>query len=468
MLLTVLFPLVNEQVWDGHGGYQCSEFTQNTVFEAFADAFEETKGNIPLSFDKAYTKTNREYYHYVRGQNPDHQAAYFAGTCAVACFVDLTQQKFWCANLGDSRAVMGVFRHDGDLQTVSLSVDHTAANLIERQRIQEIHPDDPDVVMDMTQFYSDTDDSYEEPPDWRVKKLAAFTRSIGDLQLKEKNTSALFNSYMSESSRIYPRPGIVTKGSNRKTPPYIRTDVEVKEFAIKDSGFLIIACDGVWDEMESEEAVECVANLLSEHDGTNCNVAELFIEEVLKKAVQRLRENDDYEADLTLEEMKMRPKGKATDGARSMLHDDITVVIVQLGSMDTYHKARVRRNRQSGSSRKSMRSSSRSADSLLSIEELRKLGGEDPRRTEKDKQIVEMMEYFEGMNTRHMEVLFSALDMDGNGSLDHDEVGRLMEQIMLTKVSPDIVDLAFAEMDNDHSGTVDFAEFAAFFGHNRK
>ena len=43
-------------VWDGHGGYQCSEYTQNTIYETFAHFFEETKGNVPMAFDKAYTK----------------------------------------------------------------------------------------------------------------------------------------------------------------------------------------------------------------------------------------------------------------------------------------------------------------------------------------------------------------------------------------------------------------------------
>lgn len=417
-------------------------------------------------------RTNRDYYHYVRSQN--QQAAFFAGTCAVACFIDLTQQKFWCANLGDSRAVMGVFRDNGELQTKALSIDHTAANLIERQRIQEAHPNDPEVVLDMTQLYSDdSDDSYEEPPDWRVKKLAAFTRSIGDLQLKEKNTSALFNSYMAESSRIYPRPGIVAKDTNRKTPPYISTDVEVKDFPIKDSGFLIIGCDGVWDEMENEEAVECVAELLGKHEGEDVNIAELFIEEVLLKAVERLRANDPYEANLTLDEMKKRPKGKANDGDRSYLHDDITVVIVQLGSMEAYHKASFGRSTHTQSSmmssfsRKSMRASSRAGDALLSVDELRKVMEEDKGREAKDKQIVEMMEYFEGMNIRHMEILFNALDMDGNGTLDREEVGRLIDQVMLAKVSPDIVDLAFSEMDDDGSGAVDFDEFVAFFGLSR-
>lgn len=455
-------------VWDGHGGWQCSEYVQNTIFENFAEAWEDTQPDVRLAFKKCFQKQDKDYYTYLRSRNK--QDAFFAGTCAVACFLDLTREKLWCANLGDSRAVMGVFRDNGRLDTKPLSVDHTAASVIERQRIQSLFPDDPRVVTDLSQDYeaSDEDDSWVPPPEWRVKKLAAFTRSIGDLQLKEKNTSALFNSYMPPENQILPRPGVVNKNSNTKTPPYISTEPEVKEFAIKEAGFVIIACDGVWDEMSSEEAVNCVANLLNDHRNSNVNIADIFIEKVLERAVQRLRAEDEYEADITLEELKQRPLGKATDGARSLLHDDITVVIIQLGSTAGHHYESLDPMRQS-TSRSMFRSSSSllniSLDPMRSMEDLVKK--QQDGRVATDKQIVEMMEIFEGMSARHLKILFNALDVDGNGSLDKEEVGRLINQVMLTEVTPAAVDLAFGEMDDDGSGAVDFEEFLAFFGHSK-
>ena len=71
------------------------------------------------------------------------------------------------------------------------------------------------------------------------------------------------------------------------------------------------------------------------------------------------------------------------------------------------------------------------------------------------------------MNARHLLILFNALDVDGNGTLDKEEVGRLINQVMLTEVTPAAVDVAFGEMDGDGSGAVDFAEFLAFFGHTK-
>uniref|UniRef100_A0A7S3LHS8 Calmodulin n=1 Tax=Amphora coffeiformis TaxID=265554 RepID=A0A7S3LHS8_9STRA len=520
-------------VWDGHGGMQCSEFTQSTVFDNFAQAYQaladqKQEQRVSMAFVKAFQKTNLDYYHFARTQN--ERQAYFAGTCACACFLDWSScgssisdnpqagttggtasgavaaksgstATLYCANLGDSRAVLGSLNKDGTFSAKPLSVDHTAENLLERQRIQALHPHDPHVVIDLASSSSSSSHPHQnnhqappqppemtEPPDWRVKKIAAFTRSIGDLQLKEKNTSALFNSYMTPENRIIPRPGIVGKKSNVPTPPYISTDAEVQQVQVPsmarydlsstaNPSFVIIACDGVWDEMTSEEAVDCVGELLSQYPKrTEVNIAELFIEKVLEQVVERLRETDEDEKDLTLHELKQRPKGKATDQSRSLLHDDITVIIIQLGSGKAFYRGRRGRSGRglggrnaSVTSLKSLQKamlrkhSNRISDPMRVIQE--RLQKHDPERLEKDKQIMAMNEYFTGMNLRHLKILFSALDVDGNGTLDREEIERLINQVMLTNVSADVVDLAFGEMDTDHSGAVDFLEFVSFFGH---
>lgn len=444
-------------IWDGHGGPQCAEFTQKTVFEHFAASYRELHRHlpsqrIPTALKQAFLRTNREYYQYARTQN--ERQAYFAGTCAVACFLDLSDDTgavtTYTANLGDSRAVMGTLQPTGVWQTRALSVDHTADNLLERQRIQALHPHDPHVVADLSKLHNNHDESDEvsqpaplEPPDWRVKKMAAFTRSIGDLQLKEKNTSALFNSYMPPGNRIIPRPGILPhKDAVTPTPPYISTEAEVEIVDLPDGvpsatatrlgasttlsppqpSFIIIACDGVWDEMTSEEAVDCVGDLLSQYPRSTSttatpeqrvNIAELFIEKVLEQVVERLRETDEEEKDLTLAELKKRPKGKETDWSRSLLHDDITVVIIQLGSSKSFYRGRRGRSgRGLGGKNASMTSikslqkamlrqnAHRGADPLRALQET--LKRDDPERKQVDQQIVDMMDFFEGMNIRHL------------------------------------------------------------------
>ena len=76
-------------------------------------------------------------------------------------------------------------------------------------------------------------------------------------------------------------------------------------------GFLIVACDGVWDEMSSEEAVHIVAKLILDNaDDDSADIAELFIEQVLVRVTERCRESYIEEKTLTLQALKQRPQGK--------------------------------------------------------------------------------------------------------------------------------------------------------------
>eukprot|EP00977_Amphora_coffeiformis_P018732 scaffold6679_cov144-Amphora_coffeaeformis.AAC.8 len=310
-------------VWDGHGGTLCSEYVAKHVFGNFTHAVL-AGASIPEAFTQAYQKTDQGYLEYARLQTKD-RSALFAGSCAIACHVDFQAKTVTCANLGDSRAVMAVVDEQGNLTSVvPLSTDHTTENPDEQARLQREHPDDKRLIVNC-------EPDEDEPPDWRVKGIAAFTRSLGDTQLKDKASAAVYNSYMPPPRRILPRPGIKPRpNAPSKTLPYLSNTPEIQTQPLSE-GFIIIACDGVWDEMSSEEAVQIVYDLIVQDP--NANLADLFIEQVLQRAVQRIRETDPEEANMTLDMLKARPQGKKLDSHRSNLHDDISVVILQFNGL---------------------------------------------------------------------------------------------------------------------------------------
>ena len=311
-------------VWDGHGGTLCSEYVSKHVFGNFTHAIL-AGSSIPDAFVQSYQRTDAGYLEYARLQTKD-RSALFAGTCAIACHIDFQAKTVTCANLGDSRAVMAVVDEQGNLSSiVPLSTDHTTENPDEQARLQREHPDDKQLIVNM-------EPDEDEPPDWRVKGIAAFTRSLGDTQLKDKASAAVYNSYMPPNRRILPRPGIKPRpNAPSKTLPYLSNTPEIKTQPLSE-GFIIIACDGVWDEISSEEAVQIVYDLIVQDP--NANLADLFIEQVLERAVQRIRETDPDEANMTLEILKARPQGKKLDSHRSNLHDDISVIILQFNGLD--------------------------------------------------------------------------------------------------------------------------------------
>ena len=80
--------------------------------------------------------------------------------------------------------------------------------------------------------------------------------------------------------QVQPRPG-TTLEDGATVLPYISCVPGYQEAALCD-GFVIVACDGVWDEMSSAEAVQVVSELLAQSDGT-ADIAAQFIEAVLAK-----------------------------------------------------------------------------------------------------------------------------------------------------------------------------------------
>lgn len=78
--------------------------------------------------------------------------------------------------------------------------------------------------------------------------------------------------------------------------------------------FLILACDGVWDVLSSDEAVQFVAN----DNGDRESVAARLTEHCLRKCASA--------AKLSLDQLMQIPQGRG----RRRLHDDITVVVIFL------------------------------------------------------------------------------------------------------------------------------------------
>lgn len=121
------------------------------------------------------------------------------------------------ANAGDSRAVLALKKGD-KYQAVELSVDHKPELPEERQRIEKAGG-----------FVEDN----------RVKGILNLSRSLGDLEYKSDSSLAL------KDQMITAMP-----------------DVRVHKLAPGETNFLILACDGIWDCLTSQEAVECVGDLL--------------------------------------------------------------------------------------------------------------------------------------------------------------------------------------------------------------
>lgn len=253
-------PGANWMIWgvfDGHLGSQTSQaLTQHLVPYVHAFLKNANQPNIDddvvhkaikaafLDLDKAFVLQAQET---VNNDNLSFAAKVQCletasnGSCALLSLFDPTSRKLHVACTGDSRAVLGRQTEDGKWETVPLSIDQGGSNEAEAERIAREHPGEEGIVKD-----------------GRVFGLAT-ARAFGDAHWKwplELQTYAT-ERFLADVTRA-------NKPEIYKTPPYITAEPEVTSTALPRGkrAFMIMASDGLWDTMTSEQAVEMVARWL--------------------------------------------------------------------------------------------------------------------------------------------------------------------------------------------------------------
>ena len=165
----------------------------------------------------------------------------FAGSCALLCIYDCASKLLRTACVGDSRAVLGRRNAAGAYVAIPLSVDQTGYNEAEAARIRAEHPNEPDLIQK-----------------GRVLGMAV-TRAFGDGRWKwplEVQEAAYKRFYGPE-----PRDGCLT-------PPYLTAEPVITTTKIDANArdFVILASNGLWDQLTSEQAVSLVERWLEAHD----------------------------------------------------------------------------------------------------------------------------------------------------------------------------------------------------------
>lgn len=85
-----------------------------------------------------------------------------------------------------------------------------------------------------------------------------------------------------------------------------------------------MASDGVWDFMTPLEVTTFVAQYIDPSSRDNIDVAELLVEEVLRRAA--LEASEDYQKTITISDLKELSPGRA----RRSKYDDTTAIVIFL------------------------------------------------------------------------------------------------------------------------------------------
>lgn len=187
-------------VFDGHNGLDAAVYGVSHLHQFLAESQYYPTDPV-LAFKDAFKKTDEQFIHKSGKENLR------SGTTAVCALLRPKESMLYIAWLGDSQAV--IVKQGCPTQIVK---PHKPDREDERERIEG---------MGGSVLFWGT---------WRVNGQLAVSRAIGDLEYK----------------------------------PYVSAEPDVKAIPLDGTeDFLIVACDGLWDFVSEQEAVNAVYNQLN-------------------------------------------------------------------------------------------------------------------------------------------------------------------------------------------------------------
>ena len=186
--------LFSAEVYDGHGGRDAAYAASEMLTPHFLSLLRSERSR-PASDKRPDHELLREAYLAADRYMTDRGIV--SGTAAATCHI--IGDRFFAANVGDSRVVLGVRR-----DAVQLTLDHKPNVPAERLRIESLGG----VVI-----------THAVP---RVQGILAMSRALGDRVLK----------------------------------PYVSGEPRIVEGLLgSENDFAIVACDGVWDVLTPKDVI---------------------------------------------------------------------------------------------------------------------------------------------------------------------------------------------------------------------
>jgi len=242
-------------IYDGHGGRECVSFVRQRLHMNFVAALHGKGGldkssqvhhDIYESLTHGFLETDRQFLSMAQSQEGFNGGSGCAAV--VACIIG---GWIWCANVGDSRALLC---RDG--KAVQLSLDHKPDRDDEAARIESAGG-----------FVSFR----------RVLGRLAVSRAFGDEELK----------------------------------PLVIADPEIRvEQLTPQDEFLFMACDGLFDVFSSQEAVEFMHSRLAAMP-SNEQDPQRAVQDIVHEAIHERRSRDNVTAVLVTFKRAVLASGRA-------------------------------------------------------------------------------------------------------------------------------------------------------------
>lgn len=248
-------------IYDGHGGAKCADFLRDYLHKyIFNDP--NYPDNICEAIKNGFLKAENEFLNnYAIDKNNSMNILDHSGSCAVVIII--VDNKIFIANVGDSRCVLSL--NNGEKYVV-VTEDHKPSNENEKNRIIQ---NGGQVYQTQTPITDAENESLNGQillgPYRVIPGRLSVSRTIGDIEAK----------------------GIQFGGNPNVIIPY--PEIYCYDLDKDDIDFIILGCDGIYDQISSEEILDCAWMILRNND-INLNLHEkcgMIVDFILKASMAR-------------------------------------------------------------------------------------------------------------------------------------------------------------------------------------
>jgi len=246
-------------VYDGHGGVSCADFLRDNLHQYVIKepAFPwDPKEAIVKGFEAA------EQAFIAYADSKPNGELDKSGSCAIVALI--VGETCYIVNVGDSRAVMS---GDGGAKVYHLSDDHKPSEESEQKRIIEAGG----------KIYQ------TQAPAFRPVNENGVTKNQMHFLL---GPHRVFPGRLSVSRTFGDIEAKLPKyGGN---PNAVIATPEIRSFKIKDNhDFIVLACDGIFDKLNSQEAVKMIWESTSERASDIHQQCGLGVEGIMRESLVR-------------------------------------------------------------------------------------------------------------------------------------------------------------------------------------
>ncbi|KAJ1983695.1 Protein phosphatase 2C 2 [Dimargaris verticillata] len=215
-------------VYDGHGGVNSATFSGQSLHKHIVrtDAFKQ--GDFETAIRQGFLEADEELRRVEEASQSDYSG------CTAICVLMTPDNTLFVGNAGDSRAILGSAG-----KSIALSTDHKPTLQQECDRIL--------AAGGFIEF-------------GRVNGNLALSRAIGDFEFKQ-------------NKELPPEKQVVTA-----CPDVLRHTIT------EDDEFVVVACDGIWDCMESQKVIDYVGDHLAQGQ-TLDEICETIMDDCLAPAI---------------------------------------------------------------------------------------------------------------------------------------------------------------------------------------